>query len=174
VTSYEGSPPARPSEQLPLPRAAPFRPQRWSRGWPVAPGAARLSRLYARMVLTMSVWAGDQSVAARVVTELVANAVAHVGAGRVTLVLVVAEDEELLIQVSGPSPDVPGFDEAVAARKARRFGLVRVPGGEISLGAPPPEGGKTVQVRMRPATPGTANAPSTSDPSSYPLAGTDC
>ncbi|WP_405537521.1 hypothetical protein OG787_32340 [Streptomyces sp. NBC_00075] len=108
----------------------------------------------------MSAWAGDQSVAARVVTELVANTVAHVGAGRVTLVLVVAEDEELLIQVSDPSPDFPGFDEAVAKRKATGLGLVRALGGEISLGVPPPGGGKTVEVRMRPATPGTANAPS--------------
>lgn len=129
---------------------APSRPQKWASVWPMTAGTPRLTRLRARSILAMSAWAGDRAFASRVVTELVSDAVTHAGTGEVRLALVISENEELLIEVSDPSPEFRDFDKAVALEKATGLGLVRALGGEVSLGPPPPGGGKTVRVRLRP------------------------
>lgn len=73
----------------------PVRPQRWEQKWPITSGTARLARLHAQTRLAMAAWAGDRTVALRVVTELVQNAVEHVGAGEVLLLLFLDENEDL-------------------------------------------------------------------------------
>ncbi|MGW0822538.1 ATP-binding protein [Streptomyces sp. NPDC002845] len=115
--------------------AVPVRPQRWAGTWPMTLGAPRLARLHTRTRLTMTAWAGDQEAATAVVAELVHNAVRHVGTGEVTLALSVAQDEDLLIEVSDSAPEFDGFDEAVAERKQTGLGLVRALGGARSAGA---------------------------------------
>ncbi|MCX5327835.1 ATP-binding protein [Streptomyces sp. NBC_00140] len=138
-------------DQEPGLATAPLRPQKWPSVWPMTTGTLRLTRLRARSILAMSAWAGDQTAASRVVTELVSNAVVHVGTGEVRLLLVISEDEDLSIEVSDPSPEFRDFDKAVVVEKETGLGLVRALGGEVSLGPPPPSGGKTVRARLRPA-----------------------
>ncbi|MEU9168517.1 ATP-binding protein [Streptomyces sp. NPDC048420] len=113
------------------------------------PGTPRLARLHTRTTLAMAAWAGNRSIAARVVTELVCNAVKHVGTGEVTLALVIGEDEELLIEVTDPSPEFGGYEAAVAEEGKTGLGLIRALGCDIDWDASPIGGGKSIQAQIR-------------------------
>ncbi|MFJ3365759.1 sensor histidine kinase [Streptomyces anthocyanicus] len=79
--------------------------------------------------------------------ELMLNAAQHVGVGRVTLVLTVLEDQDLLIQVKDEDPHFEEFAEATAAERCSGLGLIQALGGAITWRLLD-EGGKAVQVRL--------------------------
>ncbi|MGW0844189.1 hypothetical protein ACWD26_29440 [Streptomyces sp. NPDC002787] len=106
--------------------------------------------MFTRTRLALTAWSGDQNIAATAVKELMLNAAHHVGAGEVSLVLTVSEDQELLIQVMDEDPHFNGFAEACAVEKRTGLGLVKALGGEITWRLRE-EGGKAVQVRLRAA-----------------------
>ncbi|MFF4500352.1 ATP-binding protein [Streptomyces sp. NPDC001401] len=137
--------------------AAPPRLRPFERKWPLRPTTVRLARVHARTWLAMSRWPGDQDEALLVVQEVVENGVkhpTHVPAdGVIELVLCITEDDGLLIDVADPDPRFPGFNEVIIASPHTGLGRVRALGGEVTWGTPDVERGKTVRVRMRPATP---------------------
>lgn len=128
----------------------PVRPQRWEQKWPIASGTARLARLHAQTRLAVAAWPGDRTVALRVVTELVQNAVEHVGAGEVLLVLFLDETEDLVLEVADQEPEFTDFQHAIAAQKQTGLSLVRALGGDVSLQTPPAGFGKSVRVVLHP------------------------
>ncbi|MCW8379836.1 ATP-binding protein [Streptomyces justiciae] len=143
----------------------PRRPLRFERSWPLQRTADRLARIHSRTWLTTWRWSGDHDEAQLIVGVLVDNAVRHaattVPEPDVGLVLQIAEDDELVVDVSDPDPKFEGFDEVVVAARARADSGVRLTGiplvlglgGDITWGIPDVGGGKTVRVRMRPAAP---------------------
>ena len=138
----------------------PVRPQRWEQKWPIASGTARLARWHAQSLLTMAAWAGDRTVALRVVTELVQNAVEHVAEGEVLLVLFLDEQEDLVVEVADQEPEFTAFEQAIAAPKQTGLGLVRALGGAIALEAPPAGFRKSVCVLLHASPFDTRSAPS--------------
>lgn len=110
----------------------------------------RLARLHARTRLGMMGWSGTQEAAVRVITEIVRNAVQHVGRGMVTLTMHVDEDDVLLLDVTDPCPGRDGLDEALAGRDRTGLWLVRQLGGEVAWFPAESGSGKTIRVRMRP------------------------
>ncbi|MGW4757529.1 ATP-binding protein [Streptomyces chartreusis] len=129
----------------------------FARQWPLYPTTVRLARVHARTWLTMSRWPGDQDEALFIVQEVVENGVkhpTHVPAdGVVELVLSVAEDGELTIEVTDPDPRFPRFNEVISTGPITGLGRVRALGGEVTWGTPDVERGKTVRVRLRPSKP---------------------
>ncbi|MFB8775795.1 ATP-binding protein [Streptomyces broussonetiae] len=123
-------------------------------------GTARLARLHTQNRLAMAAWAGDRTVALRVVTELVQNAVDHVGAGEVLLTLFLDEKEDLVLEVADQETEPTAFEYAIAAQKQTDLGLVHALGGDIALEPPPTGSGKSVRVVLH---------PSPFDPRSAPL-----
>ena len=83
---------------------------------PMADHSVALARSQTRSRLTAWHWPGDVDDAALIVSELVTNAVTHAqGADRLlTLRLAVLESGELVIDVSDPVPEFPGYGEPVA------------------------------------------------------------
>lgn len=84
----------------------------WFSSYPLTPASARLARQHSRLRLAAWRWPGDLDDAVLVVSELVANAARH---GKVTghhlwLRLALAEDDELIVDVSDPSREFPGFE----------------------------------------------------------------
>ncbi|MEV0220743.1 ATP-binding protein [Streptomyces sp. NPDC050704] len=143
------------------PLSRPQRPQELHRSFPIRPEAVRLARTYARRALTMTSWPGDQEDAARIVAELVKNAVEHVGSeqGELVLDLVIAEDETLRIAVTDPSPQFPAFWSAVSAQKATGLPLIRELGGETTWRPTKDGDKKTVQVRLSPRSSQLTDSP---------------
>lgn len=130
--------------------SAPVRPQTWAHSWPMHASVPRLARLHARTRLGLMAWSGHRAAAVRVVTEVVRNAVQHVGVGMVSLTLSADEDDVLLVDVTDPTPGHDGLDDALAGGEGTGLCLVRRLGGEVSW-FPDAEGaGKTVRVRMLP------------------------
>lgn len=114
----------------------------------------RLARLHARTRLGMMAWSGPQEAAVRVVTEVVRNAVQHVGKGKVMLTMSVGKDEVLLLDVTDPGPGHDGLTVALAGGDGTGLWLVRKLGGEVSWSPAESGGPKTIRVRMPPNTPG--------------------
>ncbi|MEV5843734.1 ATP-binding protein [Streptomyces sp. NPDC051985] len=132
----------------------PLRRQPFVRSWPLHPTAVRLAWVHARTWLAIAGWSGDQGEALLVVQEVMRNGVRHPthapADGTVQLSLSITEDGLLVIDVTAPDPEFPGFDFALPAGPDTGLGLVRALGGEVTWGAPDVEHGKTVRVRMRP------------------------
>lgn len=139
------------------------RPQSWARKWRMEHCVPRLARLHARTRLGMMAWTGDQSASVRVITEVVRNAVQHVGAGTVELTLTVDEQNELVIDVTDPSPGDDLLGQALTGREGSGLWLVRHLGGEVSWFPTESGNGKTVRIQMRPSvlrpTPPIVEAP---------------
>ncbi|RPF39382.1 hypothetical protein EDD92_9639 [Streptomyces sp. TLI_185] len=131
-------------------RPAPVRPQVWTHCWLMEACVPRLARLHARTRLGLMAWSGPQESAVRVITEVVRNAVQHVGAGRVTLTMSVDEDDVLLVDVTDPRPAGHGLDEALLGSDGTGMGFVRQLGGEVSWFPDESGSGKTIRVRMQP------------------------
>ncbi|MFC8520329.1 ATP-binding protein [Streptomyces sp. NPDC057257] len=110
----------------------------------------RLARLHSRTRLGMMAWSGPRGVAVRVITEVVRNAVQHVGTGRITLTMSVDEEDVLLVDVADPGPGHDDLDECLAGGRETGLGLVRQLGGEVSWFPAEADSGKTIRVRMRP------------------------
>lgn len=146
----------------------PRRPQRFARSWPLQTTTVRLARVHARTWLTIGGWAGDQHAALLAIHELVENGVKHsLNASAddvVGLALLIAEDEDLLIDVSDPNPRFAEFDAATAGGRSTGLGLVIALGGSITWGTPDPDRGKTVRIRFRPGeTPASQGAAGTTE-----------
>ncbi|WP_324612775.1 ATP-binding protein [Streptomyces scabiei] len=129
---------------------APVRPQIWTHSWSMEACVPRLARLHARTRLGMMAWSGTQEAAVRVITEIVRNAVQHVGRGVVTLTMRVDEDDVLLLDVTDPRPGRDGLDEALSGSDGTGLWLVRQLGGEVAWFAAESGSGKTIRVRMQP------------------------
>ncbi|MFD9907033.1 ATP-binding protein [Streptomyces sp. NPDC059063] len=86
----------------------------WSTSYPMTPTAARLSRMHTRRRLTSWQWQGDIDDAVLVVSELVTNAARHgkVVGHHLWLRLALAEDGGLIVDVSDPVREFPGFGGA--------------------------------------------------------------
>ena len=70
----------------------------------------------------------------------------------VELALSVAEDGDLVIEVTDPDPHFPRLNEVINAGPATGLGHVRALTSEVTWGTPDAERGKTVRVRLRPST----------------------
>ncbi|MFK0111622.1 ATP-binding protein [Streptomyces sp. NPDC091217] len=132
----------------------PVRPQSWAKEWIMEACVPRLARLHARTRLGMMAWSGDQDAAVRVVTEVVRNAVQHVGTGTVELTMSVREDEVLIIDVADPGPGHDGLNEALAGGDGTGLWLARQLGGEVVWRPTESGSGKTIRVQMSPSGPG--------------------
>lgn len=128
----------------------PVRPQMWTRSWRIEACVPRLARLHARTRLSVMSWSGNQNNAVRITTELVQNAVDHVGAGNVEVTLSVDECDVLLIDVSDPRSGHRGLDEALVGRHGTGLWIVRQLGGEVNWGPAESGSGKTIRVRLQP------------------------
>lgn len=128
----------------------------WSMGYTMVYGSVALTRRHALRRLAMWGWAGDTYDAVLIVSELVSNAISH---GRrvgheLHLKLALLECGALVIEVSDPVAEFPGFDRSSEAREGEECGrgllVVRRLGGEITWFARP-HVGKTVRVTFPPA-----------------------
>lgn len=129
----------------------PLRPQSWERSWRMEACVPRLARLHARTRLGVMAWSGNRNDAVRIVTEVVRNAVDHVGKGIVELTLSADEDDVLFIDVTDPRPGHEGLDEALTGGgNETGLGLVRHLGGEVSWFPAESGHGKTIRVLMPP------------------------
>ncbi|MEW2498524.1 ATP-binding protein [Streptomyces nodosus] len=133
-----------------LEQLVPVRPQMWTRSWPIEACVPRLARLHARTRLSIMSWSGNQNNAVQITTELVQNAVDHVGAGNVEVTLSVDEDDVLLIGVSDPRAGHCGLDEALAGRHGTGLWIVRQLSGEVGWSPAESGSGKTIRVRLQP------------------------
>lgn len=136
---------------------APLRPQSWKRSWRIEACVPRLARLHARTRLSMMSWSGNRNAAVRITTELVRNAVEHVGIGIVELTLSVDEADVLFIDVTDPRPGDDGLDDDLAGGDGTGLGLARRLGGEVSWFPVESGNGKTVRVRMQPSETGSTS-----------------
>ncbi|MCI3933162.1 ATP-binding protein [Streptomyces sp. AN091965] len=127
----------------------------WSTSYPMTPAAAALARKGARRRLAAWQWRGDADDAVLVVSELVANAARH---GRVTghhlwLRLAVTANGGLLVDVSDPVTDFPGFDGGAPAAPQGEGGrgllVVRQLAQKVGW-FPRPGQGKTVRALLPP------------------------
>ncbi|MFJ1735493.1 ATP-binding protein [Streptomyces sp. NPDC088254] len=137
----------------------PVRPQSWKRSWRAEACVPRLARLHARTRLSMMSWSGDQDSAVRIATEVVRNAVQHVGSGVVELRLSVDQDEVLFLDVTDAHPGDGGLDGALAGRDGTGLWLVRRLGGEVSWVPAESGNGKTIRIRVPPGEIGTTTSP---------------
>ncbi|MBT2489062.1 ATP-binding protein [Streptomyces sp. ISL-96] len=146
-----------PSSQLPK---AERRVEEWSMGYAMVYASVALARRHALRRLAMWGWAGDTYDAVLIVSELVSNAISH---GRrvgheLSLRLATLECGTLVIEVSDPVADFPGFDRCSEpgedAESGRGLLVVRLLGGEVTW-YPRPHIGKTVRVSL-PSHPSSA------------------
>ena len=142
----------------------PLRPQSWERSWRIEACVPRLARLHARTRLSVMAWSGNRNAAVRIITEVVQNAVDHVGKGVVGLTLTADEDEVLFIDVTDPRPGDETLHDAFAGAHGTGLWLVRQLGGEVSWFPAESGPGKTIRVRMQPpsdtgSTPPAVEAP---------------
>ncbi|EPH43732.1 hypothetical protein STRAU_3215 [Streptomyces aurantiacus JA 4570] len=121
----------------------------------MTPQAARLARQHTRRRLTSWQWQGDIDDAVLVVSELVANAARYgkVAGHHVGLRLALTEDGGLLVDVSDPVLEFPGFGTGVWAGGApgeSGRGLLVVRRLALHVGwFLRAEQGKTVRARLR-------------------------
>ncbi|MGW6534101.1 ATP-binding protein [Streptomyces venezuelae] len=90
----------------------------WVMGYPMALTTVRLARRHVCRRLTTWEWTGDIDDAVLVVSELLANAVRHgrIPGHHVWLRLAVEEGAAgLIVDVSDPVPEFPGFDGGAGA-----------------------------------------------------------
>ncbi|QIB43480.1 MULTISPECIES: ATP-binding protein [Streptomyces] len=141
------------SSPLALP-SPPLPTHDWSSSYPMTPASARLARTHTRRRLTSWQWQGDIDDALLVVSELVANAARHgkVAGHHLWLRLALAEDGGLIVDVSDPVPEFPGFGTGVWAGVAPGEGgrgllVVRQLSRHVGW-FPRHERGKTVRARL--------------------------
>ncbi|WP_028810999.1 ATP-binding protein [Streptomyces flavidovirens] len=123
-------------------------------GYTMVYASVALTRRHALRRLAIWGWAGDTYDAVLIVSELVSNAINH---GRrvgheLRLRLVMLECGALVIEVSDPVADFPGFDTFSEpeedAESGRGLFVMRRLGGEVTW-HPRPHVGKTVRVSLR-------------------------
>lgn len=118
--------------------------------------AAGLARIQARTLLTVASWPGNQHHAIEVLHALVDNAVKHTfktgkpnqpfGAR-----LSITEAHELLVEVTDPVPEFPGFDQALAGESGRGLWEIARKGVDLSWFVVGSEfDAKTVRAVLRP------------------------
>ena len=142
----------------------PLRPQSWERSWRIEACVPRLARLHARTRLGVMAWSGNRNSAVRIITEVVRNAVDHVGKGIVELTLSADEDDVLFIDVTDPRPGDENLDEALAGGHGTGLWLVRQLGGEVSWFPAESGPGKTIRVRMQPPSETGSTTPAVEAP----------
>ncbi|WP_316779736.1 ATP-binding protein [Streptomyces sasae] len=109
----------------------------WSRPYPMTRASLHRLRNEARMHLTLLRWPGDITTAVEVLSRLAHNAVVHAQPSdetpaRMTLRLAVTEDEELLVEVQDPRPDIPVSTTALVGEKGGGLMYVRLLGATTS------------------------------------------
>jgi anti-sigma regulatory factor (Ser/Thr protein kinase) len=117
--------------------------------------AAGLARIQARTILTVAAWPGNQHQAVGVLHTLVDNAVKHaVIPGEVNqrfgACLRITEAHELIIDVTDPVPQFPGFRQAIAGESGRGLWEIARKGAHLSWHATEDFEGKIVRAVLRP------------------------
>ncbi|MEV6841196.1 ATP-binding protein [Streptomyces sp. NPDC051133] len=124
------------------------------------PGNSRAitqARTIARYGLTVIGWEGDVHAATEVLSQLVKNAVQHGvapdnSAGEIGVSLAINEIEQLIIDVTDPSPFFPGFASALRGAQGRGLRIIQRRQAEITWFAPPSLACKTVRATMTAGT----------------------
>ncbi len=123
----------------------------WSTALPPTANAVRLACVDARTRLTQLQWNGNIHGASEIVRRLMVNALEQ-GVDdhgpNLRLRLAITETGELLTEVSDPNPSFPDFSAALEGRRGRGLWEVRQLGAHVTWYMLP-EGGKTVQARVK-------------------------
>ncbi|MEW2524489.1 ATP-binding protein [Streptomyces sp. NPDC047071] len=139
-----------PTAPAPPPSPASEPPHTWSTSYPLTPAAAGLARKGTRGRLAAWRWGGDVDDAVLVVSELVANAArhGHVAGHHLWLRLAVTAHGGLVVDVSDPVGEFPGFESAAPHGEGGR-GLLVVRQLAQDVGWFPRQGrGKTVRALL--------------------------
>ncbi|MEV7083336.1 ATP-binding protein [Streptomyces sp. NPDC093516] len=112
-------------------------------------------RTDARMRLTLLRWSGDIAAATEVLSRLAHNALrhaqpAHEAPAQMTVRLAVTEDEELVIDVQDPRPDIPLSQAAIAEEKGTGLQYVRLLGATVNCFLSSDMRLKTVRAHLLP------------------------
>ncbi|WUD70239.1 hypothetical protein OG937_46170 [Streptomyces sp. NBC_00510] len=132
----------------------------WRRDFEANGSASGNARVHTRTQLTMGHWHGDIKNAAQIAARVMDNAARHSSPpprGRLDLRLAVIATGELLIEVTDPFPDFPGFIEAVTwkpteGQSARGLWVAQHLGARLSFAVAEDGRSKTVQALV-PGTP---------------------
>lgn len=127
----------------------------WSRQYELHPHSLRRVRTDAFTFLTALGWPGSVVAAVGVLDRLARNAVIHavpVGAAtaRMDVLLAVAEDDELRIDVCDPLPAFPDSTDALNGERGRGLRDVRRMGADLSWSLSEDALSKTIRARMVP------------------------
>ncbi|MEU7028870.1 ATP-binding protein [Streptomyces sp. NPDC046275] len=143
--------PGAPSETPPAPEAS---ARQLELRLPGNISALSRANIQGRTYLTLLGWPGNQHAAVQVLYVLVHNALAHgITPGdpgqTLTARLRVTETDELLIDVTDPSPHFPDFDKALAGERGRGLWEAQRLGARIDW-LPNAPHGKTVRALLQP------------------------
>ncbi|MGW1364733.1 hypothetical protein ACWCQP_45925 [Streptomyces chartreusis] len=140
--------------EAPADMGAPVERQ-WSRSYILHPRSLRRVRTDAFTYLTALGWPGNTVAAVGVLSRLTTNAVVHASpagtaAAQMDVLLAVAEDGELRIDVRDPSPEFPDSAAALNGEKGRGLRDVCLLGAEVFWSLTEDGCRKTVHARMAP------------------------
>ncbi|MFF6979392.1 hypothetical protein ACFZAV_16970 [Streptomyces sp. NPDC008343] len=127
----------------------------WSRSYAMTPASLRRLHTDARTRLTLLRWPGDIVTAIEVLSRLAYNAAVHArpadeALARMTVRLAVGDDEELLIDVQDPCPDVPLSQAAIDGETGMGLKYVRLLGATVSCFLSSDARLKTVRAQLKP------------------------
>lgn len=127
----------------------------WSRSYIIEPASLRRVRTDARMRLTLLRWPGDIATATEVLSRLAHNALRHTqptheAPAQMTVRLAVTEDDELVIDVQDPRPDIPLSEAAIAGEKGTGLEYVRLLGARVNCFLSSDMRFKTVRAQLLP------------------------
>lgn len=139
---------------VPVPINAPV-DRHWARSYTLRPESLRQVRTDAYTYLTMLNWTGNQAAAVEVLARLAKNAVVHAApvtgtSAQMQVRLAVTEKDELLIDVSDPSPEFPDCAAAIRGEKGRGLWDVRRLGADVTWILSENGRGKTVRAHLLP------------------------
>ncbi|MEU4095937.1 hypothetical protein [Streptomyces sp. NPDC026673] len=126
----------------------------WRRTFEANGSAGGNARVHTRTQLTMGHWLGDVEHAAQIAARVMYNAERHSSPpprARLELRLAIIATGELLIEVTDPLPDFPGFIEAVTwepaeGERPRGLWVVQQLGARLSYAVAEDRRSKTVQA----------------------------
>ncbi|MFE2968308.1 ATP-binding protein [Streptomyces sp. NPDC059340] len=138
----------------PVPINAPV-DRHWARSYTLRPECLRQVRTDAYTRLTMLNWTGNQAAAVEVLARLAKNVVVHAApvtgtSAQMLVRLAVTEKDELLIDVSDPSPEFPDCAAAIRGEKGRGLWDVRRLGADVTWILSENGRGKTVRAHLLP------------------------
>ena len=129
--------------------------RQWSRSYALDRTSLRRVRSDAYTYLTVLGWPGSVVAAVEVLNRLAQNAIIHArplgrADARIDVVLAVAEDDELRIDVRDPSPDFPDSEAAIRGEKGKGLREAHQWGADITWSLAEDGATKTVRARLAP------------------------